>query len=68
MSIVKTMLVVSSLAFFMLGAREMHVQERPCHNFAAAKVAATYPPIESPLQNTVAGAAKAALTITGKGM
>lgn len=57
MSIVKTALVFASLAFFALGAREMHVQEKPCHDFAAQAIV-TYPPIESPLQNTVVGARK----------
>lgn len=64
---VKTILVIGSLTFFTLGACEMHVQEKPCHDFAA-KAAATYPPIESPLQNTAAGAAKATLNIAEKGM
>ena len=58
MSIVKTALVFASLAFFFaLGAREMHVQEKPCHDFAAQAIV-TYPPIESPIQNNVAGARK----------
>lgn len=56
----KSILVFIGLTFFALGAAEMHVQERPCHDFYAVT---TYPPIESQLHNNAVGAA---LALKGK--
>jgi len=52
MSNIVRLIVVLSLALLgALGANEMHTQEKSCHDF--------YPAIESPLQNSAAGAALA---------
>lgn len=53
---IKLSLVFAAIIFFTLGIAEMHVQDKPCHDFHAVVI---YPPIESPFNNTAAGAAKA---------
>lgn len=55
-NIVKTIVILSIMLFTALGANELHVQQKPCHDFHAVIV---YPAIESPLNNSAAGAALA---------